>query len=457
MTAPQHDDLEHRLTELFQQRASTVTRARPVEFGSGEGPRKALAAPKQVRLGTHRQNLGVLAAAAAVFVAIAATVLGIQTSRNQPAPPLGTGSHPASKPTATATPTGPKACVVSAPASWAQAIAAGTVPVDRGLNTVVSANSHIRDYLVVQGNEPPRGTSAIYSNVELALFHGATGRTIYTPAKSSDIPVADATGAISADWIAFAVTRPQNLDNYKVLLYDRGTGSVTTLAEATEQHSADGKGFIGSPVIAAGKVYWLAWTFNKPATTTLDSWDLTRHAPAGSVPVPNASQLISYGSGMLVSYTADGRVHDPAAPDRTKLRNAAGVPLTQEQLAAAMHGFNLGYDGSSRLSWLRYDGDSIGYSWLTVGYPPVHHEGLLMSVPGAGFYVAPGGYAHLADGVNGVLDLRTRTVVTLPAGVSLQAMVGDTAIFGTGTTKSGASGLSAVQRRALKPTRCRRN
>lgn len=479
MTAPHRDDLEHRLAELFQQRAGTVTRARPVDFGSGEGKGagkgtgtgtgKTPTGPTQIRLGTRRQNLGVLAAAAAVFVAIAATVLGIQASQQQPAPPLATGSHSVSTPTASPTgeptadptdpptdqPTGqPKDTACPAPASWRQAIAGATVPVDRRLNTVLSANGATGDYLVVQGNEPEAQTSAVYSDVELALFHGAQGRTVYTPGDSSDIPQAHPTGAITADWVAFAVAHPQNLHySYKVMLYDRRSGQVTTLAESTDQLLVTGKSFIGSPVIAAGKVYWLTTTFNKPASTTLDSWDLARGAGAGSRPAANATELISYGSGMIVSY---GLSDQPGYPlqTRTALRNAAGQPLSEVQLAAAAQGTNFGYDGDRTLSWWRHDGNSIGYSSVKVGTSGVRSDAAIRHYAGAGVAAFPFTQLDVNGSPNGLIDLRTRALVALPDGVSLQAVAGETVIFGTATGKAGAQGLSTVPLSALPAVRC---
>ena len=461
MTAPHHDDLENRLTELFQQRASTVTRARPVDFGagSGDGDGDRAAGAKQLRLGAYRRNLGVLAAAAALFVAIAATVLGIQANRRQPGPPLSTGSHPVSTPTASPTSTPPstapaKSCVAAMPASWRQAIAGGTVPVDRTLNTVVSANGSTGDYLVLQGNEPSPQTSAIYSDVELALFHGATGRTIYTPASSSSgIPTADPTGAITADWVAFAVTLPQNLGyTYKVMLYNRGSGSSTTLAEWTEQEILRNKVFIGPPVIAAGKVYWLTSVYNKPASTTLDSWDLARGTSAGSVPAANATALISYGSGMLMSY--GGGLPGAALAAPTVIRNGAGQPLTEAQLAAASHGSYFGYDGAGTLSWWRHDGDSIGYSSVKVGTAGVRNDAAIARYAGSGVVVFPLAQVYVNEFPNGLLDLRTRTLIILPEGINLQAVVGKTVIFGTGDQKVGTEGLSAVPLSALPAPRC---
>jgi len=467
MTAPHRDDLEHRLTELFRQRASTITRARPVDLDSGEGPLKApksSAGPQRVTLGTHRQNLGVLAAAAAVFVAIAATVLGIQANRQQPRPPLATGSHPIGTPTAsptgtsTTSPTSPssdKACPV--PARWRQPIANGTVPVDRELNDVVSANGGTGDYLVVQGNEPPAGTSAIYSDVELALFHGATGRTVYTPAKSTDIPVADPTGAITSDWVAFAVTRPQNLGyTYKVMLYDRSSGSTSTLAEWTEQQSLRNKVFLGSPVIAAGKVYWLSGIFRKPAATTLESWDLGQRSTGRSVPAANATGLIPYGSGLAVAY--GGNMLDGPVEGPTAVRNGAGRPLTQAQLSAMAHGTNFGYDGASKLSWLRHEDGLVGYSDLIVGAGGVHSESLVRQFTGSRPAIFPLVDIMLDDPAlgsgNALLDLRTGRGVALPAGVELAAVVGDSVVFGTGATKMGAAGLSMAALSALPPVSC---
>jgi hypothetical protein len=202
-------------------------------------------------------------------------------------------------------------------------------------------------------------------------------------------------------------------------------------------------------VIAAGRVYWLTTTFNKPATTTLDSWDLARGARAGSVPAANATELIGYGSGMIVSYGNDD-LPDYPVQSRSAMRNGAGTPLTKAQLAAAAHGTNFGYDGAGTLAWLRHDGDAIGYSSVRVGSAGVRNDKALPTLVGSGATVFP--FAKVGDG--GLLDVRTRTLVEPPEGVSLQAVLGGSAIFGTATTKAGAAGLSLVPLSALPPARC---
>jgi hypothetical protein len=449
MTAPHGNHLEQRLTELFQQRASTVTRARPLNFGPSEGPRRATG-PKQVRLGRRRQNLGVLAAAAAVLVAIAATFLGIQANRQQPAPPLATGSHPVTTPTASPAGTqADKAC--QAPASWRQAITDGAFGVDRSLNTVISANGGTGDYLVMQGNQPSDDSPRIYSDPELALFHGSKGDNIYTPARSNDFVLADPTGAISADWVAFAVAHPQTPDfTYRVMLYQRGTATLRTLVEVTEKQYTQGKAIHGAPVIAAGKVYWLTMVPNKPETTTLDSWDLARGSAASTVPAANAAGLVSYGSGVALLRTVS---------KWAVLSNGAGAPLPKALLDATASGGNFAFDGARKLSWLRYDNGSIAYSDLIVGGDEVHSESLVRRSAG----IRPAIYpfveimidvSELHGGNSALLDLRANRAVALPAGVEFQAVVGDSVVFGTGITKLGAAGLSIVALSALPPVSC---
>jgi hypothetical protein len=460
MTAPQHEDLEHRLAELFQQRAATVTRARAVDFGSGsgsgsssgDGTRTPPAGSKQVRLGTHRQNLGVLAAAAAVFVAIAATVLGIQGNQHQPAPPLSTGSQPVSTPTAS--PTGTlweKAC--PAPTSWRQAITGGAFPVDRSLNAVVSVNGATGDYLAVQGNQPPSQSSQTYSDLELALFHGRTGENIFTSKRGTDLIQADPTGAVSPDWVAFAVAHPQGLDySYQVLLYQRGAGTLRTLAEIPDNQYSQGKAVHGPPVIAAGKVYWLTTVRTRPETTTLDSWDLARGSATGSTPAANATGLVSYGSGVALIRTV---------ADRATLSNAAGAPLPKAQLDAMAGGTNFGFDGAGKLSWLWHDNGLVGYENVVVGRVGTNSEGLVWQSPGTLPAIFPFVDVTLDDadpeaGHNALGDLRTNRAVALPAGVELQALVGDSVVFGTGASKEGAAGLSIVALGALPPVTCER-
>jgi hypothetical protein len=447
MSAPEREDLERRLTELFQQRAATVTGYRAVQVDSAQDSETG---PKPVRFSKHRHNLGVLVAAAAVFVAVAGTILGIQAGRHESesAPPANTGSPVPSAPTATATTAAPdKACVVAAPASWRQAIASGAIPVDRSLNDVVSANGVTGDYLAVQGNQPPPQTQAIYTDVELALFHGSTGKAIYTPAAdSTDIPKADPSGAITAGWVAFAVAHPQSLDgSYKVMLYDRTSGHTITLAEVSEQEYLKGRAFIGSPVIVGGKVYWLTTLFSQPGTTTLSSWDIARGTVGGSIPAPNATELIYYGSGVALGGTVDSGL---------PVRNGAGTPLSSAERAAAFAGTNFGFDGIKTLSWWQHEGLLIRFVSLQLDSHVLDPQPLLHAYAGVGAAVKPLVEAEVNDKPNSLLDLRSDAFVIPPDGVTLKAVVGNTILFGTSAEKGGAAGLSAVALSALPPVHC---
>jgi hypothetical protein len=218
------------------------------------------------------------------------------------------------------------------------------------------------------------------------------------------------------------------------------------------------KVFIGSPVIAADHVYWLATTFNKPASTTLDSWDLARGSTAGSVPAANATALISYGRGIAISY--GGGLPDDALTAPTVIRNGAGQPLTEAQLTAMSHGTNFGFDGASKLSWLRHDNNgSVSYENLLVGGRGTNSESLIRPTPGRRpaiypFVDAVLDDAELGGGQSALLDLRTGKAVVLPAGVELAAVAGESVVFSTGDTKSGATGLSIVALSALPPVSC---
>jgi len=468
MSAPDPDDLERRLTELFGQRAATITQVRQFDAGPGDGRRK----PAGLEPGRDRwrwQHLGVLAAAAAVFVAVAATIVAIQASRPRPAPPLGTSTATptaSSAPTnATPTPTPTNAsCWVEAPASWLQAITAGAFRGDNDLNTVVSANGGTGDYLVTQGNAPTDQTSQIYADLELALYHDTRGNVIYTAQGSKDFVQADPTGAISAGWVTFAVVSPQNSADYpyryQVMLYQRGTGTLRTLAGGADQPNPERKLVRGAPVIAAGKVYWLASVDNHPETTTLESWDLSRNSAAASRNAADATGLVGYGSGVAVMYES---VSESSAITAT-LRNGAGVPLTKAQLDATTGGSNFGFDGTSKLSWLRYDGDSASYSVLIVGgtgvsTEPLSHAadraaGTLLGISAAVFPFV----AAVVHNVDGLVDLRTGTPVAFPIGTIVQAVVGDSVVFGTDSHNSGqafgSAGLSLVPLSALPAAHC---
>ncbi|MEO7260953.1 MAG: hypothetical protein ABI047_06840 [Jatrophihabitantaceae bacterium] len=444
MSAPRGKDLERRLTELLQQRAATVTKARSLPFEPAEKGTQA-AEPRPARIGTLRENLGLLAVAAVVLVAIAGTVQGIREFHQwQVRTAADRVYNPSPKPSASITTAPGTPCVATASTSWRQAITAGAVPVDRTFNTVVSANGSTGDYLVVQGNEPPPQTSAIYSDIEVALFRGSRGVTIYTP-EGSDIPHADPTGAISADWVTFAVARPQNLNSYKVMLYDRGAGVTRPLAEMPQQQGSQGRSVLGVPVIAAGKVYWLSTVYNKPETTTLESWDLARNSAGGSVPAAGATGLVSYGVG--VAQILEG-------VSEATLINGAGVPLYKAQLDAAV-GSNFGFDGRRTLSYLRHEGSGTDFYTLTsFGSVSSHGHGAL-DVDGsfAGAAIPPF-LATEANSRYSLFDMRNGGRIRLPEGVSLQAVVGDEVIFGTGTTKSGAAGLSRVALTRLPPVNC---
>jgi hypothetical protein len=107
------------------------------------------------------------------------------------------------------------------------------------------------------------------------------------------------------------------------------------------------------------------------------------------------------------------------------------------------------------LSWLRDDDRSTDYASLVVGGTGVRHQRFIRKpTPGA----LPTAYPFLRAEQYGphedMLDLRTDTVIALPAGLSLKAVVGGNAIFGTGTTKPGAAALSIVAVSALPPVRC---
>lgn len=480
---PQGDDLERRLAELFGQRAATVTRARHVDLGSGVSNR-TVAAPGPARFGRLGKNVALLAAIAlVVMVAGAGAGAGLATLARQhgkaPDTHAATGApHPVTKPTATsisprgtkpnATSTPPQGteptssprlrwakepCMAVAPTSWRQAIAAGAVPVDHGSNEVLSFNSATGDYLVRQGNQAPRQGPPVYEDVELALFHGAVGRAIFSGG-ISDVPRASMTGAISADWVTFSVASSLDFDlgytfgnlSRTVMLYERASGKSIALAKVTGEHLIQGKAFIGSPVIAAGKVYWLS---GQGDNTTLESWDLALGSKDDSVPAANAIGLISYGGGVVIRH--DGR-----------LSQGPGTPLSSDVLAVLPQGDFWGiynFDGDNTLTWLRDELTSTWHASLDIGNATVTYRNPLriptvLQVVGFPF-LGVNGAGSSGDPRKGLLDLRADSQVTLPAGLSLQAVVGSTAVFGTGGLAGwGSAGLSLVPVSALPPVRC---
>ncbi len=438
MSAPEPDELERRLTQLFQQRAATVTQGRPLDLspvgspsGSSAGGNRVGPAPDHQR----RHGLGVLAAAAAVFVAIAATIVAIQAGRHQPGVPPG-------KPTATATNTPPgDQCLVAAPASWQQAIQSGALPAEPAPTTAISVNGGTGDYLVVRVDQPGRFT--------LGVFNGGLGRTFYATDSASGYPQVDRTGATSAGFVTFALLKHQGAKDYsEVMLYNRATQQTRVLAGWQPPEDLVRR-VSSNPVIAAGKVYWLDTYDGRPETTMLQSWDLARDTAGEPVPAANATGLVGYGSGVaLVRSTGSGSI----------LGNGAGTPLAKAQLTAAAGGDSFGFDGVDRLSWLRYDDQNRpSYAYLVVGGGAVGGGQPMRHAPGIAVLIYPFADVDLTDAEvsnNSLLDLRTGAAVRLPAGVRMQAVVGDKVIFGLGTTETGAAALSLVPVSALPAVGC---
>lgn len=453
MSTPQRDDLERRLTELFQNRAASVTEVRQFDLGAAGRQRRTVrrvSAPGRRRW----QSIGVLAAAVALFLAVAGTIVAIQGSRPRPAPPIGTPTPTTSAPT----PTTPTASC-PAPASWQQAISRGAFAVADPYSAVISANGGTGDYLALQGKQPPDTSYQGYADMKVVLYHGIQGSTVYTLQNPAEFIQADPTGAISAGWIAFVIARMQGANVvYQLVLYERSTGTVRTLAGGAGQANPGQKQVVAPPVIAAGKVYWLAEVGNRPGTATLESWDLSRKSAAGSVAVPGFTGLVGYGSGVAV-FHASGTTETSGG-----LSNGAGAPLPKAQLAATAAGANFGFDGTGKLSWLRYDGTSIRYAELAVGGTGVTYQPYTTQSPGirpAVFPFTDGSLPDDSDALNptrAVLDLRTGKAVVLPDAVNFEAVVGDSVVFGTGVHSSGATfgaaGLSLVPLSALAPVRC---
>ena len=203
-------------------------------------------------------------------------------------------------------------------------------------------------------------------------------------------------------------------------------------------------------MIAAGKVYWLATTYGHPETTRLESWDLARRANGASVPAPDATGLVSYGSGVALIR---------AVGSHTTLTNGAGEALAKAQLDAAADGDLFGYDGAGTLSWMRKTGfpldGRVGYSAIQLGKAGVRNDELVPLNPDGGVWRLPFVRVEAPHHPEyKLLDLRTRPPVKLPAGTTVLAVAGQTVIFGIGDTKVGAAGLSAVALSDLPPVRC---
>ncbi|HTZ45837.1 MAG TPA: hypothetical protein VMB79_18395 [Jatrophihabitans sp.] len=446
MTEP-YDDLERRLAATFQRQAAQVTVPAawhpPAEQPARPGETIRLPDRGTVHPGRpRRMALLTAAAVVALVVGVTGTVLGIRhrTAGRAPVPPLASTQPPPTAPAPSGRP-----CTVPAPESWSRAATASAVPLDRPGVDVLSANGSLGDYLVSQSatdGYPGAGSS-------LAVFHGRTGVDLAAPPPAgNEIVVADPSSAITAGWLTWGVTLTQNDGAYyRVELYDR-THHTLRQPAALAPSAQDSRLFLGAPVLTDTGLYWLQSVYGDPAHSVLHAYDLADGTQTER-PVPGATRLVGYGTGLALAYGADAR---------TTLRNAVGQPLPPDVLTAAAGAVSFGYS-TGTLSWSVFtpgaSAASNAYFRYRLGGASAPAQ---VRVPGPELLLGPDSYPLLSLDPTVAqrlyVDLRTGARVTLPAGLGVAAVLGTEVLLQTGSGKLGASGLSLVPLASLPPARC---
>lgn len=412
-------ELEEQLTAVLRRRAGDITTA------------PAFRVESVTRRGARLAPLAVAAAIVAVVLAAAGTVVSIRSIH---APSGYSPAGPKPTPTVRSTSCHP----VPAPGSWIAAIGSGAISLDHPKNTVVSANADTGEFLAVQDVPAPGHTSALYQQVVVALFHGDAGVDL-SAANPDELPVADPTGAIDGDWVAWGLSAPQNGNTFfKVVAYDRNRHRLVPVAQLSPAQRSANLVYLGAPVLVGHQIYWLAGRWNDPTATSLQSFDLSSRT-THSRPMPDGTELIGYRSGVAVL---------TAAKSGPAVANVAGTPLSRAALASVGPGQAFGVRAGV-LSWITEG----AYHTNRIGEPTITTVTTSSAVGGAAGDTAPLLPLSPSSGTR-VLDLRTGGLIELPAGLVVLAGLGDQLIFGTGTDKAGSSGLSLVPVDQLPPVRC---
>lgn len=440
------NDLEDRLSAMLMRRAEDIRTTPTIDFSPIGKSRTRLS------LGPY----AVVAAVAAVVLVAGGTVVGIR-SIHHPSPMDSAASQVIAPTVAhTATPM-PSTCQKTrAGASWNSAIGKGTrVVLDHPANSVVSVNSSTGEYLLLQATPSTGQEAAIYSQATLAIFKGTTGQDVAVlPTGSTDLPVVDPAGAITADWIAYGFAPPQNGGTYyKVMLYNRHTHTTITVAQLSDSALQSGRILSAPPIILNGKLYWISSIYSDRSKSKLESYDLQTRARTAT-PAPGATALVYYGTG-VASVTG----YDSNSTFSTKLGTQLPSRVVQALQGATAFTYNApsaGSAGSGVLHWTRSialhgEGGTAYYSYAVgdagLSYTESTDEAYELTVSTDPFVPA----TPIAGGSGGVVDGRQpfTGIHALPEGDVLQATVGDTAIFGTGSNKFGSSSLVLVKISAL--------
>jgi hypothetical protein len=417
-------ELEDRLAAMFEGRVATISTVRPIRFGpSDKGRTRLRPAP-----------FAAAAAVTAVLATVAGTVVGIRTVHYDTLPFGGIRSTAVSTPPS---PTATPGCTVLMPQSWQQAITAGQIPLDHPINDVISVNAGTGDYLVEQVRPATGGGSG---QVTLAVFHGKDVAQL--PGNGTTNPVVDGSAAVTPDWIAYGLHRQSGNSGYrKAVLYNRHTRQSIVLDDLSAG-STSGE-LIGGPILFDGKAYWLD-AFFAQRRGLVKSYDLATGTRT-STPVPDAEDLIYYGTGLAVITRSD---------QGSALANYTGQPLAPAAIRAAVNPGYPTYDGTTLRWW-----DFMGNPFLPVLYANRPGSAQVSRLPIDGDNATgPTTWPFVEQTVappSSIFDSRTGTRLAVPKGLTVRAVIGDQVLIGTGATDPISNrGLSLVSLQDLPPAHC---
>jgi hypothetical protein len=422
-------ELEDRLTALLEGRAATISTVRPIRFGpSNKGRTRLSPAP-----------FAAAAAVAAVLVTVGGTVVGIRAVHYHTLPFGGTRSSAVSSPPPS--PTAGRGCTVAMPQSWQQAITAGQIPLDHPINGVISVNAGTGDYLVEQVRPATAGGSG---QVTLAVFHGKVGQDVaQLPGSGSTEPLANASAAVTADWIGFGLHQRGSNNGYDTaMLYNRHTRQSVVLQDLRSARPTSSQ-LNGGPILFGGSVYWLEATYGR-GPSLVKSYELASGART-STPVQAAENLVYYGTGLAVVTRSD---------QGTALVNFTGTPLAPAAIRAASNAGYFSYDGTTLRWWDYFENPSQPVLYAN---RPGNAQVSRLVVHGDNA-TGPNTWPFVEQTIalpSSIFDSRSGSRLSVPKGLTVQAVVGDQVLIGTGATDPISNhGLSLVSLQDLPPAHC---
>ena len=252
--------------------------------------------------------------------------------------------------------------------------------------------------------------------------------------------------------MVFGLTRTQNQAAHGVVAWNRASGSSTTLRLLSPAEEAANTVIDFDPIVVGDTAYWIEQAYSGPAHQTLVAQPL----PAGTrrtTPVSQVERLVATPAGVLLLRGQGAGTSGVASDESLTLAAGPGLVLPAAVTAAGSER-NLISDGTT-VRWLStVDGASSLLSWRP-GHPTVSREAVLDPPVGAqpmGPFLA--GEQPDGAGPGILLDTRSGSGYTLPAGTRFALATGSDLIIISGNTKFGASRVYRVAASALAPAGC---